>query len=284
MFFRFGQGSIRASGNRSRRPPWHWRRKDRQAAMALQSSAKAGTRGLVEWTYGCYVWVLFVLLVLPVAMLVALLNRPAQGRFLVHFCARLLFFLSGMRILVEGDDQLPHRPHVLLANHTSFLDAILLTALLPPRPGYAFTARRQFASQRLLWPFLHGLGTIIFKQHADRHHVHNIEMMEAALRRGDNLVVFPEGRFTAEPGVLPFHSGAFVAAAQAGAPMVVAGLRGTRTALRLGTWLPRRTTVSLHIGRVFMAESADAFTLQKLEQRAREAIMQLSAEPDASVK
>jgi hypothetical protein len=49
-----------------------------------------------------------------------------------------------------------------------------------------------------------------------------------------SLVFFPEGTFTRMPGLLPFHMGAFVAAAEAGVPVVPVTIRGTRSLLRAG--------------------------------------------------
>src|SRR5207248_886893 len=48
---------------------------------------------------------------------------------------------------------------------------------------------------------------------------------------GQSLVFFPEGTFTRTPGLLKFHTGAFVTAARVGCPVGPAVVRGTRRAL-----------------------------------------------------
>lgn len=240
-------------------------------------------RRVSEWTYGCYVWILFVLVMLTLGSLIVLLRRPSYARPVARSAARTLFRLAGMPISARGLDRLPRQPHILLVNHTSFLDPIVLTALLPARPGYAFTARQQYTSQALLWPLLRALGTVILGRHtALQRKTSNVDLLKATVSRGENLVVFPEGGFTPEAGLKSFHSGAFVAAAAAHVPIVVAGLRGARTALRLGTWLPHRTAINLEIGAVLMPDGKDASALQKLSDAAHHAMLPLTGERDAT--
>jgi 1-acyl-sn-glycerol-3-phosphate acyltransferase len=94
-------------------------------------------------------------------------------------------------------------------------------------------------------------------------------------------VIFPEGRFVPEEGLGHFHSGAFVAAASEKVPIVIAGLHGARTALRLGSWLPRRAAIELRIGAVLMPDGKDAVSLSRLSEEAREAMLPLTGEKDA---
>jgi len=218
----------------------------------------------VAWSYGCYVWLVFLALVFTCGGLSILLGRPSLGRRIARFGVGLLFRVIGMPLTVAGLDRLPSRPHVLLVNHTSFLDALALIALLPSTPGYAFTTKQQFRSQRMLCPLVRSVGTVVLENTGVRHGAPNVERMAAILRIGINLVVFPEGAFRPEPGLQPFHAGAFVAALRAHAPLVTAGLRGARTALPLGTWMPRRTAIHLEIGSAFVVpDDADQATIDQ---------------------
>jgi 1-acyl-sn-glycerol-3-phosphate acyltransferase len=248
----------------------------------LLTHVRAGTRQTGAWAYGCYAWSLFALLMLFCGGLIMLFRKPVQGRVVARFGARIFFRLAGVRISAKGIDRLPAKPHLLLVNHTSFLDTLVLTALLPSCPGYAFVARQQFASQRLLCPLVRTLGTLVLRHSNKTHSTGNVHLLTAALRHGESLAVFPEGGFAREAGLKPFHSGAFVAAANAGVPVVVAGLRGTRTALPLGTWLPRRAAITLEIGPTFMPSGTDADSLLELNRAARVAMVPLSGEFETS--
>lgn len=239
-------------------------------------------RGVGAWVYGCYAWIVFALFMLFFGGLVMLLRRPSKGRRIARFGTRLLCRLAGMPLTAKGLDNLPSRPHILLINHTSFLDGIVLTALLPASPGYAFAVRQQFSSQRLLCPLLRSLGTVVLHRFGAHHDASDIDLLVAALRRGSSLVVFPEGTVSRKPGLKPFHSGAFVAAAKANVPIVVSGLRGARTALRLGNWLPRRVGITLEIGPVLNPHGTDPAAIAQLGTAARSAMLPLTGEPDSA--
>lgn len=235
-------------------------------------------RRIGTWIYGCYTWIIFVVLVLLFGILALLAGRPHRARYLARVFARLMFRLVGIQLSVTGLDRLATHPHILLVNHTSYLDAIALTALLPAAPGYTFTTRQEFPLQSLLCPLLGSVHTIVLKHPQGGDHTGNVDRMKSALEQGENLLVFPEGQFAPEAGLKPFHSGAFVAAAHVDAPIVVACLRGARNALRLGTWLPKRTPISLLIGPTLTPCGKDPDALHALMAAAHVAMVPLTGE------
>jgi len=247
-----------------------------------QSSPVTGTRRWLRltarWLYGIHAWSVFVVLVAAFCVLGPATGNSNRARRLAHRVARLICRFAGLPLEVRGIERLPAGAHVLLVNHGSFLDAIVLIALLPPVPGYTFTTRREFAAQVLLYPILRSVRTIILKRPDDPDHTQNVETLTSALQQGQNLVIFPEGGFVPEPGVRQFHSGAFIAAAGARRPVVVAGLRGARMALRSGTWLPLRSRIELAIGPVIWPEGGAGPQMQALIADARTAMASLAGE------
>ncbi len=79
--------------------------------------------------------------------------------------------------------------------------------------------------------------------------------------------------------------GAFIAAAEAGLPVVPIVIRGTRSMLRADSWYPRRGSVRIHVGPPIeppAVESAEDRWEAALELRraSREYILQYCGEPD----
>ncbi len=253
--------------------------------QAIQFTAATGfahvklmLRHLRRLAYGGYAWAIFAMLALGAGGVIACLQRPRLGRQLARFAARLMFRLICADVTAKGWENLPPGPHVLLVNHASYLDAIALTALLPSQPGYAFTAKREFASQPLMRALLQGLGTLFIERVDIKQGLADVDAMSAALARGENLIVFPEGTFTRESGLKPFHAGAFFAAARARVPLVSGSLRGTRVALRDGSWMPHRTRIEFEIGKPIEAP-ADTWTdVMRATVVARQAMASLSGE------
>ncbi|WP_019143067.1 lysophospholipid acyltransferase family protein [Noviherbaspirillum massiliense] len=236
-------------------------------------------RTISAWSYGCYAWLLFILVLLIFGSLIMLVRTPRHARPVARTGTRLLFRFAALPLAIHDKERLPRTPHILLVNHTSFLDGLVLTALLPAQPGYAFVVRQQHAAQRVLCPLLRALGTVVL----GRPHLHaaiNTRRLRKALRRGKNLIVFPEGGIAPDAGLKAFHSGAFVAAVAENVPVVVAGLRGSRRALRLGTWLTRRIPITLEIGAVLTPDVKGMEPELNLSKAAHEAMLPLTGEED----
>lgn len=274
----YERGDVEKAGQQRAAP---WMEAARFMKAAAMARATLVARQLMTWTYGCSSWAVFLALVLPVGGLIAAMQRPAAGRRLAHAAARAFFHLTALPISVRGLDQLPHTPHVLLVNHASYLDAILLTAILPSTPGYTYVAKRQLP--RPIRAVLKGLRNIFVERFDATHGVGDLALMVEALERKENLLVFPEGTFRREAGLRPFHAGAFLAAARTNVPVVTAGLRGARAVLREGTWLPRRGSIEFEIGPVLMPTARDWAAAAAMSAMARTAMVPLSGEFDSVI-
>lgn len=266
------------SGKLASRPCAAWRDSARFLAAGLRARTALISRQTGWWLWGCYAWTMFCALALACGVLIAVLQRPPVGRRIAHATARILLHLTGTRALARRLDRLPRQAHVLLVNHASYLDAIVLTALLPPVPGYAFAAKDEFAQRRLMRILLAGLGTVFIDRSDIRRSTRDVESMAAALGRGESLLVFPEGTFSREAGLKPFHAGAFAAAAKAKVPLVVAALRGTRAALRDETWRPRPTLLEFEVGTTLAPLPSNWNAIMQAAAAARAEMAALSGE------
>src|SRR5690606_12131708 len=90
-------------------------------------------RNTVAWLYAAWLWSLLVLLAIPAWIGVALLpGRSTRWRWM-RLWARLLLRASRLPVNARGLERLPPpgQPCVLVANHQSYLDGLVLCALLP---------------------------------------------------------------------------------------------------------------------------------------------------------
>lgn len=188
----------------------------------------------------------FFWLLAPLAWLL-ILAQPSSARAWAvgRAFARALLALTGMTPRVEGLQNVPAGACVLVSNHGSYLDGVILAAALP-RPS-VFVAKAELRQQRIAGPFLRRLGAVFVERFDLRRAVEDAEAMTALVRRGDALLVFPEGTFAAAPGLLPFRLGAFLAAAQVQVPVVPVILRGNRAALPDGSWRPRHARLEVRV-------------------------------------
>ena len=198
--------------------------------------------------------------------------------------------LSGVQVRVEGLEHLPERPPdalphtsavLVVANHASYVDSILLTAVLPPRFGYA--AMRELAGAALLGAPLRRLGAVFVERGDAAGGVEDTAVLEAHAARRRTAGDLPEGTFRRAPGLLPFKLGAFVVAAHTGRRIIPVTLAGTRSLLRDGEWLPRRCEIVITVGAPIVSAEHDWDAALALRAAARSAILASVAEPDAEI-
>ena len=148
---------------------------------------------------------------------------------------RLAALVAGLRVRVEGAP-LPHTPAILISNHASWLDALILIAVFD-RP-VRMTAKAALFAAPILGTVLRRLGHLPIARGQVEHRMHSYNGIRHAAAHGDLVHVFPEGTITAETGVRPFRLGAFRLAAELGIPLVPIAIRGSRAVLRDGDRWP----------------------------------------------
>jgi 1-acyl-sn-glycerol-3-phosphate acyltransferase len=228
--------------------------------------------------YGVYAWILFVLLALT-AVCTALLPGVERRRRAVRATSRALLKLAGLHLSVKSAERIPPGQCVIVANHASYLDGVVFTAVLPPRFG--FVIKREMARVPLAGLLLRRLGSLFVERSNRQRGANDARRVLRTAISGNSLVFFPEGTFSPEPGLLKFHTGAFTIAARAGCPVVPAVVRGTRAVLPLYALFPQRSRIEVEFlaPLVATAISADGAAAE-LRDRARSAILAHLQEPD----
>ncbi|MEX2205626.1 MAG: AMP-binding protein [Myxococcota bacterium] len=261
---------------RGRRALW-WQVVRLAAASALPRLRRTYQAGMAL-AYAVRWWCAIVLTSLVSWPLVVILPSEAARWMVLRAAARTFLRLSGTPLQVLGLENLPRGPMALVANHTSYVDGLVLVAALPV--VLRFVAKSQLGQQLVAGTLLRRLGAVFVERMDPRRGTEDTAHVVDALRAGQSVMFFPEGTFFRTPGVLPFKLGAFLAAAQAGVPVVPAALRGTRSILRGEQWFPRRGSVSLTVSVALSPKGSDWAEAIRLRDESRAAILAMSGEPD----
>jgi len=171
---------------------------------------------------------------------------------------------------------------VLVANHASYIDGIVLVAAMPR--GFAFTAKAELRGQRLICHLLGSVGTRFVERFDARQGVSDTRELAAVGGAGESLAFFPEGTFRRAPGLLSFRMGAFVVSAQAGMPLVPVTLMGTRAVLQDKSLIPRRLPIRVVIGEPIQPQGKDWDEAVRLRTAARAVVLAGCGEPDAGAE
>ena len=269
-----------ALGSTQRAPWWQLAR---LVASAAAAQAWRGAWGVVHVAWAVWAWAVFLITGAGAWLTTMILPGVDRRRRAARAWARCALAASGIHVRVEGLERLPAaNAAVVVANHASYADSVLLTAALPPRFGYA--AKRELATAALVGALLRRLGTVFVERVDAAGGIEDTAALEAHARAGEPLVVFPEGTFRRAPGLLPFKLGAFVVAAHTGAPIIPVALAGTRSLLRAGEWLPRRCEIVITIGTPITSMEHGWDAALALRDAARRAILASVSEPDAGTR
>jgi len=215
----------------------------RLAASSLPGRWRQAAGRAGRLAYAGYAIALFVPLALACWVVLLLTPSGPRAASVERAFIRLFFRLAGIRIDVEGVENLPSDPLVLVSNHASYLDPLILIAALP-RP-VLFVAKQEVLRAPVVATWIRKPGHLTVERGPVAQSARDTARLEEALARGRSVSLFAEGTFTRARGLRPFRLGAFKAAAQAGCPIVPAAIVGSRTLLPDETWLPRRTRLRI---------------------------------------
>lgn len=237
---------------------------------------------LFQLVYAGYWWLVLLILALITWFSVILLPRRDWRQGFVSRCSRLFLKLTGTVPEVTAEADVPGRDCIVVANHSSYLDSLVLSAALPG--SLTFVAKEELARQRIAGPFLRRLGTIFVRRTGVADSVEDTAILMDTVRRGERVVTFPEASLTRMPGLFPFRLGAFLAAAQTGKPVLPVVLRGTRTVLRGEQWFPRHGHIRVWIGTPVWPGGNDFNAAVQLRDKLRTKMLEICEEPDLATE
>ncbi len=131
-----------------------------------------------------------------------------------HDWARRLVRALGIELVVHGAP--PAGPHLLLANHRSYVDIVAILSQVP----CAFLAKAEVES----WPLFGSAARLMHTVFVKRDDLSSRKLARegalALLQRGVSCAAFPEGTTFRGPGILPFYPGLFRMAEEYDFPIV----------------------------------------------------------------
>ena len=261
----------------SARPPWL--QVLRLQAASLVGRARGAIGRLGGLLYGAWVWAVFWLLAPLAALAIFVLPSVGARWWVTHRLARAFRVLSGCPTTVSGLDNLPAGPVLLVANHASYADGLVLGAALPS--PVAFVAKGEFRHNRLMRPLFERMGAHFVTRFDSRRGVADVQALGEVARRLPPLLFFAEGTFGSSPGLRSFRLGAFRIAMQHGLPVVPVAIAGTRRVLPAGSWRPRRGPLSVTLCAPVMPRGEGWHDMLELRDAVRQAILAHCGEPDA---
>lgn len=237
--------------------------------------------------YGVYATLMLAAVILPLCLLIIVMPTLRLRRAVGRAGVKLAVWAIGQPLKVSGLQHLPPGPCVCVANHASYVDGLVLTAALPAR--FTFLVQSRAAGWPLIGLTIRRMGVSFVNRWSAREAALATRELLKRLQAGESFTIFAEGTFKPPPGLLAFHSGAFVIAAKAQVPVVPAVIRGTRQLYGEGSVLPRWSQLEIEVlpaiapqPNLLRGTAGDTRQVANaLRDQVRAAILARCGEPDA---
>jgi 1-acyl-sn-glycerol-3-phosphate acyltransferase len=263
-----------------------WMQLTRFMIKGLRLRIRSSFQQLKAVLFATWSWILYCLLAPVVGVLVFALPVEKLRWSVMRLAVKFLATMTRTKIRVHGLENLQKTKEtsILVANHASYLDGYVVTAVLD-RP-ISFIAKAELKANAIVGILLKRIGTLFVERFDQQKGVEDAKKIADKEMTNRSIFFFPEGTFMRMPGLLPFKMGAFETAARTGLPIIPIAIRGTRSILRSGSWFPRYGTISVTFGEPIIIENPHAEEQEtwqdalQLRAQAREWILLHCGEPD----
>jgi 1-acyl-sn-glycerol-3-phosphate acyltransferase len=227
------------------------------------------------WTW--LVLVACILLWLPMMALVRLATLGDPGRYRVGYLFRGIgrsvtalnplwkFSYTGT---MPAD---PRRPYVVVSNHESFADILLISHL--PWEMKWLSKAELFRIPVMGW-LMHLAGDVPVKRGVGPSAIEAMARCRVTLSRRVSVMIFPEGTRSPTAELLPFKDGAFRLAIDAGVPILPLALHGTADALPRHDWRFGYSTAVVEVLEPVETTGLTPADVPALKQRVRSTIIE----------
>jgi 1-acyl-sn-glycerol-3-phosphate acyltransferase len=234
------------------------------------------------WQSIASVWAWLVLVTcivvwLPLMLLARLVTAPFDhGRYTVGLMFRKIGVVEALLNPLWSFHRAgtmpanPRRPYVVVSNHESFADILLISHL--PWEMKWLSKAELFRVPVLGW-LMQLAGDIPVKRGFGPSAVEAMAKCKEVLADKVSVMIFPEGTRSATSELLPFKDGAFRLAIDAGVPILPLALHGTGTALPKHDWRFGRSTAVVKVLEPVETAGLTTADIPALKERVRNMIV-----------
>ena len=165
----------------------------------------------------------------------------------------------------------PRRPFVVVSNHESFTDILLISHL--PWEMKWLSKAELFRIPIMGW-MMWLVGDIPVKRGFGPSALEAMARCRKALDNRVSVMIFPEGTRSKTSDLLPFKDGAFRLAIEAGVPILPLAVSGTGTALRKHDWRFGRSDAEVRVLNPVETTGLGLDDVPELKARVRQTIVQ----------
>jgi 1-acyl-sn-glycerol-3-phosphate acyltransferase len=223
-------------------------------------------RSYFVWTP--LVW-LYTLVLGCVSLVVSLFDPTGERQQRVaRLWSQMILWTVGAKVQVEGLEKIDtSKPQVYVVNHLSAFDIPVLYTHLPFQ--FRILAKKELFRYPFMGWHLRRSGQIPVVLENPKASVRSLSLAVAAIRKGNSLVIFPEGGRSPNGQLQAFMGGAFYAAVKAQVDVVPVVLVGTYEMLKMNSYHIKPGPVQMVVGSPISTVGMSTRDIAKITERAR---------------
>lgn len=198
--------------------------------------------------------------------------------FMVGFGVNWLLSLLGIRVRWIGREKLPEEPCVIVSNHISDFDPMILLGTQHGRKLVYISKEANFRIP-VVGPFIRGAGFLSIDRENALRAVRTLGVAGDQMKEyGVDVGIYPEGTRSRTGKLLRFKKGAFVLAQRANAPIAILVTRGTENITKK-IFSPGFVRTELEVIEVLDSEKVQTMPVDELMLYTRNVIAQAIGQP-----
>lgn len=196
------------------------------------------------------VYILFTMVAGSIlAVLISLFVRDKKKVYgnISRIWARSVLFVCGIKIEVRGLENISlDGPTVLVANHQGNFDIPVIVAALPF--NFRFMVKQELFKIPMFGWYMKNRGDVSIDRRSPRNAVIALRMISEMVKKGDPVMIFPEGTRSMDGVVGEFKRGSMIVAMNANAKIVPIAISGSINIQKRGTLMVNPSVVHVNIG------------------------------------
>jgi len=202
---------------------------------------------MIRTTFTLLVFVIFTALCGLMGLIGALLGlRDGEGTvfdYAMRWWGKTATWASGVKVVVHGRENLDGPQHIIVSNHMSQHDILVLASILK---NLKFVAKNEIARVPFFGKAAASVGTVYIERQNRKSSFDSYKQAAEKIREGACVVVFAEGSRGFTYSLRPFKKGPFVLAVHVHAPIVPVVIHGTREVHPKGRLFVKAGRVDVH--------------------------------------
>ncbi len=216
----------------------------------------------------------FIISILAILLLVIFRISARTVQVLPRTWGKIILAVSGVRVTVEGLENLPTgKPYIFAANHQSQFDIFAIQG----RFNYdlRWLAKKELFDIPIFGTAMRLAGYIAIDRSHGRKALKSLQEAAKRIAAGTSVIIFPEGTRSPDGKLHDFKSGGMILAIKSGVPLVPVGISGTFAVLPKGSLLAKPGHVTIRVGKPVATEGVSAKQKHELAERMKEEVGKL---------